>query len=60
MAVQDDYSNELKNARRMSYSDYEKELLRFCARHCSERSDKVAYTDLPQFEELGWTRFHQC
>ncbi len=56
MDVQYDYSNEVKNALRMTFSDYEKELLRCCARHYSERPDQVAYTDLPQFVELGWTK----
>jgi hypothetical protein len=50
------YSSEVEHLLKMPFSDYEKELIRCCAQHYSEKPDEVAYTDLPRFEELGWEK----
>jgi hypothetical protein len=40
----------------VSFSDYEKELLRCCAQHYAEDPDEVLCTDLPRFTELGFDK----
>jgi hypothetical protein len=52
----DEHSKEVKNALLMPFSNFEKELLRFCAQCYCEKPDEVAYKDLPGYKDPGYDK----
>ena len=40
-------------AKRLPLTDYEKELVRFCAKHYAEKGEFLPYVNFPRYNELG-------
>ena len=53
MDGQGDYSDTVKQALRMQFSDYEKDVIRYCAKYYGEKDTLVEIEGLPHSKELG-------